>query len=58
MNKSIYVGLSILEISKTAKFEFWYDYVKPKYKKKAKLCYMDSNGFNFCVKPEDICTRC
>ena len=31
MNKSVYLGLSILEISKTLMYEFSYDYVKPKY---------------------------
>ena len=31
MNKSVYLGLSILEISKTLMYEFWYDYIKPKY---------------------------
>ena len=30
MNKSIYLGLSILELSKIVMYEFWYDYVKPK----------------------------
>ena len=38
MNKPAYLGLSILEISKTLMNEFWYDYVKLKYKEKAKLC--------------------
>ena len=32
MNKPIYLGLSILEIRKTLMFEFWCDYIKPKYK--------------------------
>ena len=41
MNKPVYLGLSILEISKTLMYEFWYDYVKPKYQNNAKLCYMD-----------------
>ena len=31
MNKPIYLGLSILEISKTLMYESWYDYMKPKY---------------------------
>ena len=31
MNKPIYLGLSILEISKTLMYEFWYDYIKQKY---------------------------
>ena len=45
MNKSVYLGLSILEISKTLMYEFWYDYMKPKYQDTAKLCYMDTDTF-------------
>ena len=41
MNKPVCLGLSILEISKTLMYEFWYDYIKPKYQNNAKLCYMD-----------------
>ena len=42
MNKPIYLGLSILEISKLLMYEFWYDYMKPKYGDNVKLCYMDT----------------
>ena len=35
MNKPVHLGLSILELSKTLMYEFWYDYVKPKYGEKA-----------------------
>ena len=45
INKSVYLGLSILEISKIVMYEFWYDYVKPIYGEKAKLCFMDTNIF-------------
>ena len=37
MNKPVYLGLSILDLSKTVMYEFWYDYVKPKYDENAKL---------------------
>ena len=43
-NKPVYLGLSILEMSKTVIDEFWYDYVKLKYGEKAKLCYMDKDS--------------
>ena len=43
MNKPIYLGLLILEISKILMYEFWYDYIKPKYDNKVKLCYMDTD---------------
>ena len=45
MNKAIYLDLSILEISKTLMYEFWYDYMKPKYENNVKLCYMDTDSF-------------
>ena len=45
MNKPIYLGLSILEISKILMNEFWYDYMKPKYGNDVKLCYMDTDSF-------------
>ena len=45
MNKPVYLGLPILESSKIVMYEFWYDYVKPKYHEKAKLCYMNTESF-------------
>ena len=42
MDKSIYLGLPILEISKRIMYEFWYDYIKPKYGDKTNLCYMSN----------------
>ena len=50
MNKSIYRGMSTLGISKTRMYEFWYDYIKPKYCQK--LCYMDTDSFIICIKTE------
>ena len=38
MNEPVYLGLSILEISKTLMYEFWFDYIKPKYQDNTKLC--------------------
>ena len=54
MNKPIYLGLSILEISKSLMDEFWYDYMKPKYGNNVKLCYMDTDRFIMDIKAEDF----
>ena len=54
MNKPIYLGLSILNISKTLMYEFWYDYMKTKYDDNIKLCYMDADSFIFHAKTEDF----
>ena len=37
VNKPVYLGLSILDLSKTVMYEFWYDYVKSKYGENTKL---------------------
>ena len=54
MNKPVYLGLSIPELSKILMYEFWYNYVKPRYVEKAKLCYMDTDSFIVYIKTEDI----
>ena len=53
MNKPIYLGMSILDIIETLMYEFWYDYIKPKYQDRAKLCYMDTDSFVIHIKTED-----
>ena len=42
MNKPIYLGMSVLDISETLMYEFWYDYFKLKYGDRAKLCCTDT----------------
>ena len=54
MNKSIYLGLSILKVSKILMYEFWYDYMKPKYGNDVKLCYMDTDSFIMNIKTNDF----
>ena len=56
MNKPVYLASSIFEISKLVIYDFnlWYDYVKPNYKEKTKLCYTDTDSFIAQVKPKDI----
>ena len=54
MNKPVYLDMSILDISKTLMYEFWYDYIKPKYEDAAKLCYVDTDSFIIHIKIEDF----
>ena len=54
MNKPIYLGLSILDISKTLMYEFWYEYMKPKYGNDVKLCYIDKDSFIMSIKTNDF----
>ena len=54
MNKLVYLGLSILEISKTLMYDFWYDYMKSKYGDNVKLSYMDTNSFIMHIKTEEF----
>ena len=54
MNKPVYLGLSILDLSKTVMYELWYDYVKPKYGENVNLCYLVTDSFPVHVKTDDI----
>ena len=54
MNKHVCLGLSILDLSKTVMYGFWYDYIKLKYGKKAKLYYMVTGSFIVHLKREDF----
>ena len=54
MSKPVYLGQAILDISKTLMHEFWYDYLKPKYGDKVKLCYMDTDNFIVHIETEDF----
>ena len=44
MNKLVYLGLPILEISKTVIYQIWYGYIKPRYNDKANPCYVDTDS--------------
>ena len=54
MNKPLYLGMSILDISKTLMYKFWYDYFKPKYVDRAKLSYTDTDTFIINIITEDF----
>ena len=53
-NKLIYLGMSMLDISQTLMYEFWYNHIKPKYQDKAKLCYMDTDRFVIYIKTDEF----
>ena len=54
MNVPIYIGFAILEVSETVMWEFFYDYLKPKYGDKAKLYYTDTDSFIFHINTKDF----
>ena len=54
MNNPVYLGMSILDISKMLIFEFWYSYIKPKHGDKAKLCYINTDSFVIHIITDDF----
>ena len=50
MNIPLYPGMSILDISKILTYEFWYNYIIPRYGKKVNLCYTDTGSFIIYIK--------
>ena len=54
MTKPLHLGMPILDVSKILMYEFWYDYIKPKYGGRTKLCYTNSESFIIYVKTEDF----
>ena len=54
MNKPVYLGQAILDLSKTLMYEFHYDYMRPKYGSKANLCYIYTDSFVYEIGAEDL----
>ena len=54
MNKPVYLGQAILDLSKIVMYEYHYDYMLPKYGRKAKLCYQDTDSLVYHIKTEDF----
>ena len=54
MNRHVYLAMSILDISKILIYEFWYDYIKPKYGDREKLCYTDTDSLMLHIITEDF----
>ena len=50
MNKPVYLGFLILGLSKIVMFEFWYDYIKPKYGKKSKVVLYGYRQYHYTIK--------
>ena len=54
MNKPAYLGISILDIRKPLMYEYWYDFIKPKYRDRAKVCYSDTDSFIIHIITENF----
>ena len=54
MNKPVYLGLSVLDLSKTLLYKFWYGYIKRKYNINVKLRYVDIDSFIADLKTNGI----
>ena len=55
INKPVYLGLSILDLSKILMYQFRYDHLKPKYGENVNLCYMNRDSIFVHVKTDDNC---
>ncbi|XP_024867540.1 uncharacterized protein LOC112451868 [Temnothorax curvispinosus] len=54
LNKPIYVGMSILEISKTRVYDFHYDYMVPLYRERCKIMYTDTDSLIYFLECDDV----
>ena len=54
MNKPVYLGQALLDLSKFVMYEFHYDYMVPKYGENSTLCYMDTNSLVYHIKTKDF----
>ena len=54
MNKPVYLGQAILDLSKLVMYEFHYDYMEPKYRENLKFCNMDTDSLIYHIKTEDF----
>ena len=54
LDKPIFIGMSILDLSKQHMYKFYYDVMKPKYGENIRMVYTDTDSFVFHTKTDDI----
>ena len=54
LNKPIYAGMCILDLSKLHMYRFHYDFIKPKYGDRAKLLFTDTDSLCYHVRTDDF----
>ena len=55
LNRPAYVGMCILDLSKTLMYDFYYNYIKKKYNDRARLMFTDTDSLTYEIEAEDVC---